>query len=129
MEIPKLSKGMSISEFFGKLFQVRDQIHLKHLRVAGPGSYAAHSALGDFYGELLDLTDGFIESYQGKYGIVTISIKESADMDPIKILEELAKLTDGGPIYSSCKDTWLQNQLDEISTLTYKTLYKLKNLK
>ena len=40
MEI-KLSqgKGLSKEEFFGRLFEIRDQIHLRHLRVAGSGTY------------------------------------------------------------------------------------------
>ena len=40
----------------------------------------------------------------------------------------LAKLTDDGNAYIMFKETWIQNQIDEISTLTYQTLYKLKNL-
>jgi hypothetical protein len=123
------AKGLSKEEFFGRLFEIRDQIHLKHLRVSGPGSYAQHVALGDFYGSLLDLADELIESYQGKYGIVTIKVNSSKDEDPISIIENLVKLTDSGQVYNMFKETWIQNQIDEISTLCYKTLYKLKNLK
>lgn len=117
------------SEFFGKLFQIRDQIHIDHLRTTGLGSFAAHKALNEFYDEILDLTDGLIESYQGKYGIIDITIPSASKTEPIKTLEELAKLIDGGSIYNLFKETWIQNQLDEISQLTYQTLYKLKNLK
>ena len=123
------SKGLSKEEFFGRLFEIRDQIHLKHLRISGPGSYAQHIALGDFYESLLDLTDELIESYQGKYGIVSIKMSSPKDEDPILIIENLAKLLDAGQIYNMFKETWIQNQLAEISTLCYKTLYKLKNLK
>jgi hypothetical protein len=28
-----------------------------------------------------------------------------------------------------CKDSYIQNQIDEIETLIYSTLYKLRNLK
>ena len=38
-------------------------------------------------------------------------------------------VADDGAVYKMFKETWIQNQLDEISTLTYQTLYKLKNLK
>lgn len=128
MEPLKLTK-LSPQDFFGKLFQIRNQIHIKHLRITGVGSYAGHIALHDFYDGILDMIDTLIESYQGKYGVVNITIKEATDTDPIKVLEELAKLVDGGVAYSMFKETWLQNQIDEISTLTYQTLYKLKNLK
>lgn len=123
----EINKGKNrVNEFFGKLFQLRDEIHLNHLRVT---SYAQHVALGDFYDSLLGLTDNLIESYQGKYGIIDMSIPNSSKSDSIKCIEELAKLTDGGNYYTMFKETWIQNQVDEISTLCYKTLYKLKNLK
>ena len=121
--------GNRVGEFFGKLFQLRDEIHLNHLKVNGTGSYAQHVALGDFYDSLLDLTDNLIESYQGKYGIIEITIPSSSKSDSVKCIEELVKLTDGGNAWSIIIDTWSRNQLDEISTLCYKTLYKLKNLK
>lgn len=130
MEIPKVKlNSMKPGDFFGKLFQLRDEIHLNHLRVNGTGSYAAHIALGSFYENLLELTDTFIESYQGKYGIIDITIPSTSKGDSIKCLEELAKLTDSGSVYKMFSETWIQNQIDEISTLTYQTLYKLKNLK
>jgi hypothetical protein len=117
------------AEFFGKLFQIRDQMHINHLRISGTGSYAGHIAIHDLYDGLLDLTDTLIESYQGKYGIVDINIPASTKTEPITTLKELAKLTDGGAVYSMFKETWLQNQIDEISTLCYQTIYKLENLK
>lgn len=125
--IPKFqSSSTSPKEFFGKLFQIRDQIHLCHLATK---SYAQHMALGSFYDEILDLTDGIIESYQGKYGLVDITIPSSTKGEPIAILKELAKLTDTGSIYNMFKETWIQNELDSISKLTYQTIYKLENLK
>lgn len=130
MSIPKFqTNSLKPSEFFGKLFQIRDQIHLTHLKVNGTGSYAAHKALNEFYDEILDLTDTLIESYQGKYGLIDITIESSKSIEPIKIIQDLASLTDNGLAYNSFKETWIQNKLDEISTLCYQTLYKLKNLK
>jgi hypothetical protein len=130
MDVPKIKLNtMKPGDFFGKLFQLRDEIHLNHLRVTGPNSFATHSALNEFYSDVLDLIDGLVESYQGKYGIVDITIPSSKSEDSIKCLEELAKLTDGGAAYSMFSETFIQNQIDEISTLTYQTLYKLKNLK
>lgn len=130
MEVPKIKLNtMKATDFFGKLFQLRDEIHLNHLKVTGPGSFAAHSALNGFYSDVLDLIDGLVESYQGKYGIIDITIPSSKSGDSIKCLEELAKLTDGGAAYSMFSETFIQNQIDEITTLTYSTLYKLRNLK
>lgn len=130
MDIPKVKlTQLSPGKFFGKLFQLRDEIHLNHVRVSGVGSYASHKALGEFYDGILDLTDSLIESYQGKYGIIDIEVPSAFKGDSIKCLEELVKLTDNGSVYNMFTETWIQNQIDEISTLTYQTLYKLKNLK
>ena len=130
MEVPKIKLNtMKPGDFFGKLFQLRDEIHLNHLSLKGPGSYAQHKALNKFYDSILDLTDSLIESYQGKYGIIEITIPSSKSGDSIKCLEELVKLTDEGSAYLLFHESYLRNQIDEISTLTYQTLYKLKNLK
>ena len=130
MDIPKVKlTQLSPGKFFGKLFQLRDEIHLNHLRVSGVGSYATHKALNEFYDGLLDLIDSLIESYQGKYGIIDIEIPSSSKSDSIKCLEELVKMTDEGSAYLLFSESYLRNQIDEISTLTYQTLYKLKNLK
>jgi hypothetical protein len=123
------NKNVKVSDFFGKLFQIRDQIHLTHLNISGIGSYASHKALNEFYDGILDLTDSLIESYQGKYGILDISVPMSEKVDAIEAIENLVRLVDGGSVYIMFKETWIQNQLDEISTLAYQTLYKLKNLK
>jgi hypothetical protein len=128
LNIPKKDKLLP-SVFFGKLFQIRDQIHIAHLRVFGVGSYASHKALNEFYDELLDMLDGLIESYQGKYGILNISIPESKNVEPMVAIESLVSLTDNGEAYTMFKEPYLKNQLDEITTLCYSTLYKLKNLK
>ena len=50
MKLPISKKeSMTPNEFFGKLFQIRNQIHLTHLKVTGVGSYASHKALNEFY--------------------------------------------------------------------------------
>lgn len=117
--------------FIGKLFQVRDIIHLRHLRPSSPGALGSgweHAALNSFYESLLDHIDEFVESYQGKYGLINITIPESTVKDPLTLIRELATTVDmeGKNIFT---DSWLLNQLDNIATLSYKTIYKLVNLK
>jgi len=112
---------------FSKLFKLRDEINLRHLKPTNPGKPGAgweHNALGSLYGDLLELLDGFIESYQGKYGIVDITIDSSKTGD-IKacILEHAVYLEK-----YEFKEPWLNNQRDEVITLLYHALYKLNNL-
>jgi len=85
-------------------------------------SFAEHKALNGYYDSILELTDGFIESYFGYYGRVDIEIPASKDMDAITHLKSLAKTIDAErDNYPSC----IQNIMDEMSALVYKTLYLL----
>ncbi len=118
-----LKKKSTPEEFFGKLLQSRDLTHLAHLKTK---SYATHVALGNYYENLLEFTDKLIESYQGLYGLINISIPASTLEDPIKHLTSLHSYIDENK--SLFKDSSLVNQIDEIKTLIQSTLYKLKNL-
>ena len=117
----------SPSKFIGRLFEARDVAHLEHLRVKGPGAYAAHKALNKFYDSLLDLIDGFVESYQGKYGIVNIEVKSVKPLEFMEYIQELAKYIEASR--DVFKEDYLKNQIDELTKLTYSTIYKLKILK
>jgi len=117
----------SPSKFIGRLFEARDVAHIEHLRVKGAGAYAAHKALNKFYDSLLDLADGFVESYQGKYGIVNIEIKSVKPLEFMEYIEEFAKYVESSR--DVFKEDYLKNQIDELASLTYSTIYKLKFLK
>jgi DNA-binding ferritin-like protein len=41
------------------------KLHKTHLKVTGPGSYAAHAALNDFYDAIKGHADALAEGYQG----------------------------------------------------------------
>ena len=111
-------------KFIGRLFELRDTAHVEHLKTR---SFAAHKALNEFYDEILDLADGFVESYQGKYGIIKIEIKPTQPDNFLTYLEEFAKYVESSR--EVFKDEWLKNQVDEISSLAYSTIYKLTYLK
>ena len=119
------SEKITIAEFASLLFSARKQIHIKHLQT---NSYSEHKALNEFYEKILDLTDDFIETYQGQYGIIkTYKIKDVEATDVVSYLQKFIETTKN---YSkSLEDSHLQNILDEMIALSYKTVYKLKNLK
>jgi hypothetical protein len=118
-----------LKEIVSSLLHSRNQIHVFHLQTE---SYAQHKALGDFYDGIGDLIDGIVESYQGKHGIIkgyssdkiedyksseqVISYLEKIDL----VLEKNRKLV---------KESYTQNQIDEVQTLLYSTIYKMKFLK
>lgn len=118
-----------VNSLFGKLFEARQVAHQVHLQT---DSYAAHKALNGFYDDLLDLVDSLIETFQGQYGIVEKYEVKNSNIDKNEIvnyLEETAKIVLAGHKAFSEKDTHLHNIVDEIVSLFYSTIYKLKYLK
>ena len=114
----------------GTLMQSRNQAHIYHLQAQGPGSYAAHIALGAYYDGIIDLIDGLVESFQGRYGIVTgykmaASIREDQNYD--MYFEALCKFVETTR-QQIPQDSYLQNQVDTIVELIESTKYKLKFL-
>jgi len=111
-------------KFIGRLFELRDAAHVEHLKTR---SFAAHKALNKLYDGILDLADGFVEGYQGKYGIIKIEIKPTQPDNFLTYLEEFAKYVESSR--EVFKDEYLKNQVDEIASLAYSTIYKLTYLK
>ena len=102
--------------------------HILHFQTT---SYSAHMALGSFYSEIGDLVDGFVEAFQGKYGLLTKYQSEyTLPTDPIDYLKylqaevETQRRKPGFP-----QDSELQNEIDNVSNLINATLYKLRFLK
>ena len=122
--------GSAVS-LFSKLFESREMAHIYHLQVNGEqGSHAAHVALGEYYDEVLELLDQTIETYQGQYGIIdgyqTIDTAETRTKEKVEYFEELVEFVKHARKAISVEDTHLQNIIDEIVGLMYRTLYKLK---
>jgi hypothetical protein len=102
--------------------------HILHLTTK---SYAEHKALEDYYTEVGDLVDGFIEAFQGKYGLLhDFTADYALPGQPVKYLtylkDEVATLRRSEKFP---QDSELQNTVDEIAQLIDSTLYKLRFLK
>lgn len=129
---PETQEGPgSPASLFSKLFESREMAHIYHLQVNGEmGSHAAHTALGEYYDEVLELLDQTIETYQGQYGIIdgyqTIDTAATRTKEKVEYFEELVEFVKHGRKAISVEDTHLQNIIDEIVGLMYRTLYKLK---
>jgi hypothetical protein len=114
-------------------FHSRTQAHAFHLETRGPGSLAIHLALNTYYDEIVGLMDGLIEAYQGKYGIITFKSVNGIDNDASKeniiaYFDKLIKFLETERQSEKLKDSWVQNELDNIAKLLYSTRYKLINL-
>ena len=95
------------------------------------GSYAAHVALGAYYEGILEFIDDLIETYQGQYELVEnfemIDTADTKTKSPIEYFEELVMFVKSERNTAlSAEDTHLQNVIDEVVGLIYRTLYKLK---
>jgi len=119
---------MEFATLISHLLHSRTQIHIFHWQTT---SFAEHMALNTYYDEIVELIDGLVESYQGKYGIVTgysnyKLIEYKGNNQTIAYLEQLYEVVYN--MYNSTEDTYIQNQLDGVTELIRSTIYKLKNL-
>jgi hypothetical protein len=118
-----------VGQFVSTLMASRTQAHIFHLQTP---SFAAHMALQGYYDGIIPLVDGFVESYQGKYGIITgygnIALQEYQSCEAIIMyFETLCMYVEKNRV-SLVQDSYIQNQIDEVVTLIESTKYKLVNL-
>ena len=111
----------------------RDQSHIFHWQTKGPGSFAAHMALGAYYEAIPDMIDALVETYQGKYGILSgyapaEKFDEYTKDSAIKYFKALSMFVDRAYNKIPKEDTNIINQLDTFKDLIYTTIYKLENL-
>jgi hypothetical protein len=121
---------MNFAKFISYLLHSRTQAHIFHLQTR---SYAAHKALQKYYEGIIDLVDGLVESYQGKYGIIkgysNYSFIETDNCDDmITYFQALMNNIESNRV-ELAPDSYIQNQIDTVIELITSTLYKLKELK
>ena len=134
-EVEETSEGSKqnsdFDEMVSRLLHSQTQVHVFHLGAKGSGSYAAHKALQGYYEGIDALVDGVIESFQGKYGLVTNY--ETYDMEKFESVKKcISYFNDLNKMITvkrkSVKDSYIQNQIDTVQELLFSTVYKLKFL-
>ena len=111
------------------LLHSQTQVHIFHLQTK---SYAEHKALQEYYEGIDALVDGLIESYQGKYDVITQynSIKNEdykSNEQIIKYFKALDTMIEKNR--KGVKESFIQNQIDTVQELINSTVYKLRFLK
>lgn len=120
----------AVASLLGTLMQSRNQAHIYHLQVTGASSFAAHTALNDYYNGIIPIIDAIAESVQGRYGIIRGykmegSIREDSNF--VSYFEALSKFVEASR--EKCpQDSYIQNQIDTVIELIESTKYKLKFL-
>lgn len=114
--------------FISKLLHAATAIHMHHLMVEGPGSYAAHTALG-MYNDLVDAADGLAESWMGCTGKKLTFSGGTFELgaDPIATVQSVYDYVESQRGLMGT-ESHIQNDIDGICTLLSSTLYKLTRL-
>ena len=115
-------------EMVCQMLHSQTQVHIFHL---GTKSYSEHKALQGYYEGIDALVDGIIESYQGKYGLLTNykSYKNQSYKNKNQVLKYFTGLLNTiEEKRDCCDDSYIQNQIDTVQELIYSTMYKLKFL-
>ena len=114
-----------IAPLIERMFHSRNAAHIEHWKTS---SRSDHMALEEYYKEVVELTDKFVEASMGAFG----KLKEKVDgeeKDVAKVIHDdiiwlnanRESITGGIPA--------LGNIIDELTGLHMSVLYKLENLK
>jgi len=116
-------------DMISSLMNSQTQIHVFHLQTE---SYAEHKALQKYYENIDGIVDGLVESFQGQYQILKNYIGGDiydwkSTEETVKYLKNLCSLVEEKR--NCCKDSYIQNQIDNVCELINSTTYKLRFLK
>lgn len=122
----------NVADMVSELMNAGTAFHKLHLKVQGPGSYAAHKALNELYDAMPGHADDLAEGYQGaaccilQYSEVvpkTLNSVEEA-IAYLKSLKDMVTSLQGMMPYSE-----IVNDLDTVKSTFNSGIYKLTYLK
>ena len=115
-----------------ELMNARNSFHKLHLKVTGPGSYASHIAIGDFYDGLPGHADTLVEGYQGVAEKI-LTLKDVAPRTLDDVSDGVAYLRDIYAMINKLQGmlpySEIVNNLDLVKDAINSTKYKLLFLK
>ena len=134
VEIKKEEKNETgyVVDMITTLLHSRSQAHIFHWQTKSQSSFAEHKALQKYYEGIVELIDGIVESYQGKYEIITgYKTVEMVDYKSTEQLISYFRELDSNieKNRKGIKESYIQNQIDGLQELIFSTLYKLRFLK
>jgi DNA-binding ferritin-like protein len=119
-------------DMIATLLHSQSQVHIFHWQTKSQSSFSEHKALQEYYDGIDGLVDNIVESYQGKYEIITgyktiKTVDYKSTEQVIAYFKELDENIEKNR--TSVKESYIQNQIDTVQELIYSTLYKLRFLK
>ena len=105
--------------------------HVHHWNTLGPGSFAAHEAMGDFYEQLPGLTDSVVEACLQDESKIFLDEKALfLGENPLALVQYIqAQVKEMRSKPGFPQDSEVQNLVDSIAELCRHTIFKLKRLK
>lgn len=121
-----------VVDMIATLLHSQSQVHIFHWQTKSQSSFSEHKALQEYYEGIDGLVDNIVESYQGKYEIITgyktiKTVDYKSTEQVISYFKELDENIEKNR--TSVKESYIQNQIDGVQELIYSTLYKLRFLK
>lgn len=121
-----------VANFVTNILNSATTLHLVHLSITGPSSYAAHKALQEYYDGVPDIIDSLVEQYQGMKGSLLSYNSSSVKVlktvqESYLYLTELYNMTED--LSKNCNHSELLAILDELKSLINSVKYKLLFLK
>jgi DNA-binding ferritin-like protein len=117
-----------MEDILSVLLHSRTQAHVFHLQTK---SFAEHKALNEYYDSIVGVMDGIAEAWQGKYGIIKykniVGLEQYASKEQvITYFEKVLKIV--AEKRKAIKESFIQNEIDNVEKLIYSTLYLIKEL-
>jgi hypothetical protein len=113
-----------VEQLIEKVFALRNASHLAHWKTK---SYSQHQALGEFYLNIIEGVDKYIEANQGVFGLIGEVPGEKENIITA-IRDDLVWLNENREAIAKNIPA-LENILDELTGQYMTTLYKLENLR
>lgn len=118
---------MTIEELINRVFSIRDAAHLEHWATK---SFAEHQALGEFYDDVIDRLDTLVEAYMGYFGVIgTVKLQQLSFQSFLELLGDEAKAICEARSEIAKGNAAIENLVDAVAEVYFKTFYKLANLK
>jgi DNA-binding ferritin-like protein len=127
-----VTETSDLVDMIATLLHSQSQVHIFHWQTKSQSSFSEHKALQEYYDGIDGLVDNIVESYQGKYEIITgyktiKTVDYKSTEQVIAYFKELDENIEKNR--TSVKESYIQNQIDGVQELIYSTLYKLRFLK
>ena len=107
------------------LLEIIIQFKVYHWQIQGTSSYGRHKAYDEFVEEFSELTDDFVESFQGRYGIIKITkkpgLQDIKDLSPDEYTETISDKIE------KCKETFKEDY--DLSTIIDDMIIQINKLK